>query len=114
MVLDEPETLDRVYPKLLPYSSKLNVIRSNSFQLEITELSTTKAFALQYLTDKYDVKKENTYAVGDGGNDISMIKWAGTGVAVANAESSLKNVADLVLDYSNDQNAIMELIKIIE
>lgn len=114
MVLDQPETLDRLFPKLLPYASKLNIVRSNPLQIEITELSTTKAFALQYLTDKYGIEKQNTFAVGDGGNDISMIKWAGTGVAVANAEESLKSVADLVLDYSNDQNGVMELIKIIE
>ncbi len=114
MVLDEPEVLDRVFPKLLPYSKKLNIIRSNPLQIEITDLTSTKANALDYLVKFYGIDKTATFAVGDGGNDASMIKWAETGVAVANAEQSLKEVADLVLDYTNDQNAVMELIKIIE
>lgn len=114
MVLDSPEVLDRIFPKLQPYAKRLNVIRSNPLQIEITDLSSTKANALDYLASKNKIDKKNTYAVGDGGNDASMIAWAGTGVAVANAENSLKKVADLVLDYSNEQSAVMELINIIE
>ena len=114
MVLDEPEVLDRLFPKLLPYSSRLNVIRSNPLQIEITDLSSTKAKALEYISRTYNINRLDTFAVGDGGNDASMIKLAKTGIAVANAEQSLKEVADLVLDYTNDQNAVMELIKIIE
>ena len=114
MVLDKPEVLDRVYPLVATYADRLNVIRSNPLQLEITDLSSTKANALKYICSCFGIDKKNTYSVGDGGNDASMIKWANTGVAVANAEKSLKDCADLVLDYSNDQNAVMELIKIIE
>jgi hydroxymethylpyrimidine pyrophosphatase-like HAD family hydrolase len=53
---------------------------------------------------------ENTIAVGDQWNDIPMIEAAGLGAAVANADNKLKAAADVVLNATNEQGAVGEVI----
>ena len=47
---------------------------------------------------------------GDGLNDISMIKYAGLGIAMKNAYDEVKNNADMVTDLNNDENAVADVI----
>ena len=50
-------------------------------------------------------------AFGDGGNDISIIKEAGVGVAMGNAGENLKQVADFItthVDEDGVRNALLE------
>ena len=54
-----------------------------------------------------------TVAIGDYNNDISMIKAAGVGIAVANAVEEAKAVADIVT-VSNEEHAIAKIIEGIE
>ncbi len=58
----------------------------------------TIAFALVRVVviRHYGFKREETAAFGDGMNDLGMIRWAGTGVAMGNAEPEVKAVADYV------------------
>lgn len=49
-------------------------------------------------------------AVGDGFNDISMIQYAGLGVAMANAQLPVKAQADLVLPYTNDEDGVARFV----
>ena len=49
-------------------------------------------------------------AFGDGFNDISMIEFAGLGVAMGNAQPQVKEVADLIT-LSNDEDGIYEVLK---
>ena len=53
---------------------------------------------------------EQTIAFGDGGNDLSMILKAGTGIAMANATDSLKLHADYITD-SVDQDGILNALQ---
>ncbi|AOY01111.1 pyridoxal phosphatase [Jeongeupia sp. USM3] len=52
---------------------------------------------------------ENVLAFGDHMNDISMLRWAGTGVAMGNAEDEVKAAADLVTG-SNDDSGIASML----
>ena len=51
---------------------------------------------LEAVIRHYGFKREETAAFGDGMNDLGMIRWAGTGVAMGNAEPEVKAVADYV------------------
>ena len=69
-----------------------------------------KGNAVQFLADKYGVDLAQTVAIGDSQNDFSMIERAGLGVAVANASEDIKGVADMVLDYSCDEDGVGKFI----
>ena len=48
---------------------------------------------------------------GDGFNDVSMIQYAGLGVAMANAQERVKEVADYITRCDNDHDGIAEVIE---
>ena len=63
------------------------------------------------MTDYLGLNIEETMAFGDGGNDISIIKEAGVGVAMGNAGENLKQVADFItthVDEDGVRNALLE------
>lgn len=85
------------------FGSKLGVYRSEPYFLEIVPLNVDKAYSLGVLLEKLSLSKEQLICCGDGFNDLSMIKFAGLGVAMANAQDVVKEQADLVtLDNNSD------------
>ncbi len=69
-----------------------------------------KGHAVAQLAARLGISMEEVICVGDGFNDISMIEDAGLGIAVRNAEESVRQKADLVLDASNNEDAIQKII----
>jgi hydroxymethylpyrimidine pyrophosphatase-like HAD family hydrolase len=63
---------------------------------DITAQGTDKGRGLRAFMAFLGLKKEETMAFGDGGNDIPIVREAGIGVAMGNANESLKAVADYV------------------
>jgi P-type E1-E2 ATPase len=57
------------------------------------------------------LSRENVICCGDGYNDISMIEYAGVGVAMQNAREEVKQVADYVTEKNNDQDGIVEVVE---
>lgn len=53
--------------------------------------------------------RENAICCGDGYNDISMIEYAGTGVAMGNAQLAVKDAADYITG-TNDEDGLVEVI----
>lgn len=78
------------------FDGRLAVVRSHDLFVEVTAPAASKGAALAFLADRYGVPREEVIAVGDSGNDVSMVKWAGLGVAVANATPEVLAVADWV------------------
>ena len=64
--------------------------------LDIAAEGTTKASGLERLRGTLGFASEDTLAVGDGRNDIEMLQWAGTGVAMGQAPEEVKAVADQI------------------
>ena len=65
------------------------------------------------LADILGVDARKTVAIGDYNNDVSMIRAAGVGVAVANAVDEAKAAADIVT-VSNEEHAIAKIIGMID
>lgn len=63
----------------------------------------SKGTACEYLYKHLNIHKENTYAYGDGANDIEMLKLVGHGVAMGNASDEVKKSADYVTDTVNNE-----------
>lgn len=83
---------------------------SMPFFLEITSKTVDKALTLKRLCDHLHIDIADVVTCGDGGNDITMIKAAGTGVAMGNASENVKVHADYITS-SNDEDGIVEVIE---
>lgn len=73
--------------------------------VEITRRGTDKAQALSTLAEHLGLQAGDVLAFGDGGNDLGMLTWAGTGVAMANAGEAIRSIATAVT-RSNDEDGI--------
>jgi Cof subfamily protein (haloacid dehalogenase superfamily) len=80
------------------FGDRLLVNSSQPTNVEAVDISTSKGKALKYLCDSYGVKAEDVMAFGDQLNDITLLNYAGFGVAVGNAAEALKEVADYVCE----------------
>lgn len=98
---------------LHPKSQMFDFIRSEERLYELLPKGISKGDLLVRLADILGIDRKKTIAVGDYNNDVSMIKAAGIGYAVANAIPQAKAVADRVT-VSNEQHAIAEIIKDLE
>ncbi len=96
-----------------PRSAEFDYIRSERTLYEILPKGSSKGSLLPRLAEILGVKMARTVAIGDYNNDVSMIKMAGVGIAVANAVKEAKAAADYVT-VSNEESAIAKVIEEIE
>jgi Cof subfamily protein (haloacid dehalogenase superfamily) len=78
------------------FRGRLTVLRSHELFTEVTSPHASKGNALAFLAERYGIPQAETIAVGDSDNDISMIRWAGLGVAMGNAAPEVIAAADCV------------------
>lgn len=67
-----------------------------SYNLEVNAKEATKGNAIYALASHLQISPNETMAIGDGENDLSMMEMAGIGVAMGNAISEVKMIADYV------------------
>ncbi len=70
--------------------------------VDVSPAGNHKAVALQVLVDHLGFAATDAIAFGDGGNDIEMLQWAGTGVAMGNARPHVQAAADHVTSTVDD------------
>jgi Cof subfamily protein (haloacid dehalogenase superfamily) len=98
VVLSTPADVDELVPALQRrWRGRLAVTRSQSEYIEITGPAVSKSGALQWLCDRLSLRRERAVACGDGPNDVDMLRWAGVGVAVAEATAEALSAADMVV-----------------
>ncbi len=85
--------------------SKMDIFRSAPFDLELVPKGIDKAETLKMLLEMLHLTPADLIAFGDGYNDLSMVKLAGMGVAMANAVPELKEVADYIT-LSNEEDGV--------
>ncbi|MEE1056861.1 MAG: Cof-type HAD-IIB family hydrolase [Acutalibacteraceae bacterium] len=90
-------------------SEDVTCCTSKPWFLEFFNSKTSKALALQKLCDLYNISRKELVAVGDELNDISMIEFAGLGVAMKNAKNEVKEKANYIIG-SNNKSAVADLI----
>ena len=104
----EPEYLQEHYIEMMePFKDKLNCMFTGPFYFEFTAKDIDKAKALDTVLKPLDITADEVIAFGDGHNDISIIKYAGIGVAMENAVYDLKEAADEIT-LSNEHDGIAE------
>ncbi len=106
LLAGEPDHLAKMEPLMREQvKGKLNVFRSEPFFLEVLPLQVDKAAALAALLEQIGASKEELMACGDGFNDVTMIRYAGLGVAMENAQAPVKEAADFIT-RSNEADGV--------
>lgn len=88
---------------------KMDIFRSAPFFLELVPKGIDKAQSLLRLLAKINLTPADLMAFGDGYNDLSMLKLAGVGVAMANAAPEVRADADYVT-LSNEEDGVAEAL----
>ncbi len=79
--------------------------------LDLSPVGVSKASGLALVCDKLGVAQADTLAIGDGRNDIEMLRWAGRGVAMGQAVEEVKAAADAETDTVYDDGVVTELAR---
>lgn len=112
LITGEPEILETlIAPLQKQYHGLLNIYRSEPFFLEIMPRNIDKAQSLQKLLNSIGLTADAMICCGDGYNDLSMIEYAGLGVAMENAQPIIKESADFIT-RSNDEDGILHVINL--
>lgn len=78
--------------------SDIEIVSSSNNNFEIMQKNVSKGNAAKILSEKLNIKPEEVVCIGDNENDLSMIKFAGLGVAMGNGSDIVKKCADYVTD----------------
>jgi Cof subfamily protein (haloacid dehalogenase superfamily) len=91
-------------------AGSLDVFRSEDYFLEIVPQDIDKANTLSWLMEKLGIEAKDVIAIGDGVCDVTMIQLAGLGVAMGNAQDSVKACADYITD-SNEGDGVAAVVE---
>lgn len=81
--------------------SDFEVVSSRFDNFEVMNKGVSKGSAVKILADYYGINSEQVICIGDSENDLSMIKFAGLGVAMGNADEDVKEAAKYITDSNN-------------
>lgn len=110
MMIDEPDILDRAIQQLPEtFTSKYTTVKSTDFYYEILNKEANKGNAVAKLAAYLGIKQAEVMAIGDNENDLTMIEYAGIGVAMGNATANVKAAADIIT-ATNDQDGVAEIL----
>lgn len=87
-----------------------SVYRSDPYYLEVLPKGIDKANSLERFLEASGHKREEMIACGDGYNDLSMVRFAGLGVAMANGVAPVREAADYVT-LSNDEDGVAHVVE---
>lgn len=106
----DPDYMQKNYQSMMaPFKNTLNCVFTADFYFEFTAKNIDKAKALDTVLTPMGIHAENIIAFGDGHNDITMVKYAGTGIAMDNAVPELKAVANSIT-LSNNKDGIAHVL----
>lgn len=97
-----------------PFGDTLSIYRSAPFFIEVMAQGIDKAASLDRLVKSLGICQEEVIAFGDGYNDLSMIEYAGLGVAMENAVDGVKERADVITKSHNEDGIAYMLSQVVE
>lgn len=107
--IEEDEIRETVL-KELKDKGLFEISNSSMKNIEVNALGVNKARGLQKVCDLLGISMENVMAVGDSLNDIAMITEAGLGIAMGNAQETVKEAADDITG-TNRENGVAQAIQ---
>lgn len=93
------------------FAGRAAFIQSDEQIIQIVHPEVDKGKALERIATEYGIAPDRVCAIGDAPNDTGMLRFAGLGIAVANAFGSARDEANVLLDYTNDEWAVGRAIE---
>lgn len=91
----------------------LEITNSSLVNLEVNAKGVNKANAIHSVCKRLGITMDQVFAIGDSLNDYQMIKEAGIGVAVQNAQETILDLADYVTENNNDDGVAKAIEKFV-
>ncbi len=112
ILLCDPPQCERLRDRFrVELAGRAHVAISEPEYLEITDAGVNKGEALASIAAHHGCSVEQVMALGDAENDALMLEVAGLAVAVANARSSVKEMADFVTEKTNNEGGVAEAVR---
>lgn len=112
MIIGDPTPLAELERRILAtHPADFTVYRSESFFLEVVSPGINKGQGLSVVLDHLSLTPDQLIAFGDCYNDIPMLRLAGLGVTMGNADQEVKDAADLVAP-TNDEEGVAKILKL--
>jgi Cof subfamily protein (haloacid dehalogenase superfamily) len=103
----EPEQIPVMAPVLQRrFAGLAEIVRSHAMFIEVVPLGVDKGSAVAWLAQHFGVPRDEVLAAGDQENDLTMIQWAGIGVAMGNATPPVQKVADWIAPPVTEDGAV--------
>ncbi len=110
LMIAPPEEASGLLRELAPgFSRRMEMALSRPNYLECTAAGVHKGAALEALCGILNIPREAVAAFGDNQNDLSMLRWAGSGYAVANAPESVRAAA--LPAPASDEDGVAQVIE---
>lgn len=113
LVRNESVSSQELYEAVAPHLDPAEVNATFSWGGGLVEISApgiSKRSSLEWIVERLGVSPEQAIAFGDMPNDLEMLAWAGTGVAMGNAHDDVKKAADMVT-LSNNDDGVARVLK---
>ncbi len=92
----DPATMQSFYNEMvIRYAGVLENVVTDPEYLEFMAIGVTKSLGIAAVAKHYGIAQSEVLGFGDGNNDVSMLQWAGVGVAMDHARASALEAADL-------------------
>lgn len=103
IMADEVEVIQLLEDSVpVDFRKDYTVVRSMPNSIEVLNKDASKGQSLRELANFLNIPRERVMAIGDSGNDIDMVEYAGLGVAMGNAVPGVKEAADVMTDTVHD------------
>jgi len=97
LFMDEPERIPAIEAVLREhFGERLEIVRSHARFVEGNPPGVSKGSALELLAGRLGVSRSEVLAIGDSDNDVSMLAWAGVGVAMGQGTAAARAAADWI------------------
>ena len=106
-----PEEIDAMFPEVnARYRGRMETLISEPEYIEFMADGVTKAAGIAAVAERYGIDRSEVLAFGDGNNDVSMLAWAGLGIAMSEGKESAKAAADHVSPPGNPETSFARAV----
>lgn len=107
------EDEEKIYSYLSNKDLRLHVTSAMKSEIEVTTDTATKGLSLKFLCDRLGIDRDEVMAIGDSGNDSTMLEFAGCSVAMENGDEACKSKADYITSSNKDDGVAIAIEKFV-